>query len=41
MIPILKPEAKASLKSMKKVAKDEGAQALKDIVGGENVKKKF
>ena len=39
MIPILKPVAKASLKSMKKVAKDQGVQALKDIVGGENVKK--
>ena len=38
MIPILKPVAKASLKSMKKVAKDQGVQALKDIVGGENVK---
>ena len=40
VIPILKPVAKASLKSMKKVAKDQGVQALKDIVGGENVKKK-
>ena len=39
VIPILKPVAKASLKSVKKVAKDEGVQALKDIVGGENVKK--
>ena len=26
---------------MKKVAKDQGVQALKDIVGGENVKKSF
>ena len=41
MIPILKPVAKASLKSMKKVAKDQGVQALKDIVGGENVKQIF
>ena len=39
VIPILKPVAKASLKSVKKVAKDQGIQALKDIVGGENVKK--
>ena len=39
VIPILKPVAKASLKSMKKVAKDQGVQLLKDIVGGENVKK--
>ena len=39
VIPILKPVAKASLKSVKKVAKDPGVQALKDIVGGENVKK--
>ena len=38
VIPILKPVAKDSLKSMKKVAKDQGVQALKDIVGGENVK---
>ena len=38
MIPILKPVAKASLKSMNKVAKDQGIQALKDFVGGENVK---
>ena len=38
VIPILKPVAKASLKSMKKGAKDQGVQALKDIVGGENVK---
>ena len=41
VIPILKPVAKASLKSVKKVAKDQGVQALKDIVGGENVKKSF
>ena len=40
VIPILKPVAKASLKSVKKGAKDQGVQALKDIVGGENVKKK-
>ena len=40
-IQILKPVAKASLKSVKKVAKDQGVQALKDIEGGENVKKKF
>ena len=39
VIPILKPVAKASLKSMNKVAKDQGVQALKDIVSGENVKK--
>ena len=39
VIPILKPVAKASLKSVKKVAKDQGVQALKDIVSGENVKK--
>ena len=38
VLPILKPVAKASLKSMKKVAKDQGVQALKDIVG-EDVKK--
>ena len=38
VIPILKPVAKASLKRVKKVAKDQGVQALKDIVGGENVK---
>ena len=31
VIPILKPVAKASLKSVKKVAKDQGVQALKDI----------
>ena len=41
VIPILKPVAKASLKSVKKVAKDQGVQALKDIVGGENVKESF
>ena len=41
VIPILKPFAKASLKSMKKVAKDQGVQALKDIVGGKNLKKSF
>ena len=41
VIPILKPVAKASLKRVKKVAKDQGVQALKDIVGGENVKKSF
>ena len=41
VIPILKPVAKASLTSVKKVAKDQGVQALKDIVGGENVKKSF
>ena len=39
MIPILKPVAKASLKSVKKVAKDQGVQALKNILSGENVKK--
>ena len=39
MIPILKPVAKASLKSVKKVAKDQDVQDLKDIVSGENVKK--
>ena len=40
VIPILKPVAKASLKSVKKdQEKDQGIQALKDIVGGENVKK--
>ena len=39
VIPILKLVAKASLKSVKKVAKDQGVQALKDIVSGENVKK--
>ena len=36
VIPILKPAAKASLKSMKKVAKDKKFQALKEIVVGEN-----
>ena len=35
---ILKPVAKTSLKNKKIVAKDQGVQALKDIVGGENVK---
>ena len=39
MIPSLKPVAKVSLKSENKVAKDQGVQALKEIVGGENVKK--
>ena len=39
MIPILKLVAKASLKGVKKEAKDQGVQALKDIAGGENVKK--
>ena len=37
VIQNLKPVAKASLRSVKKVAKDQGVQALKDIVGGENV----
>ena len=39
VIPILKPVAKASLKSVKKVAKDQGVHTLNYIVGGENVKK--
>ena len=39
MIPISKSVAKTSLKSVKKVAKDQGVLALKDIVSGENVKK--
>ena len=38
VIPILKPVAKAGLQSVKKVAKDQGMKALKDIVRGENVK---
>ena len=41
VILILKPVTKASLKSMKKVAKDQGVQALKCIVGGVNLKKSF
>ena len=32
---------KSKFKSMKKVAKDQGVQALKAIVGVENVKKSF
>ena len=38
VIPMLKPAAKASLRRMKKVAKDQGVKALKEIVGGVNVK---
>ena len=38
VIPIIKPVAKASLKVMKNVAKDQEAQALKEIAGGVNVK---
>ena len=38
VIPIIKPVAKASLKSMKNVVKDQEAQALKEIAGGVNVK---
>ena len=38
VIPFLRPAAKASLKSMKKVAKDQVVQALKEIVVGENSK---
>ena len=37
VIPILKLVAKASLQSVKKVGKDQGVKALKEIVGGENV----
>ena len=36
--PILKPMAKIGLQSAKKVAKEHGVQALKDITSGQNVK---
>ena len=38
MAPILKPMAKIGLQSAKKVAKEHGVQALKDITSGQNVK---
>ena len=38
MSPILKPMAKLGLQSAKKVAKEHGIQALKEIANGQNVK---
>ena len=38
VVPILKPLAKVGIQSAKKVAKDQGVKALKDIVAGRNVK---
>ena len=38
VIPILKPLAKVGIQSAKKVAKDQGVKALKDIVAGRNFK---
>ena len=38
VVPILKPQAKVGIQSAKKVAKDQGIKALKDIVAGRNVK---
>ena len=38
VVPILKPLAKFGIQSAKKVAKDQGVKALKDIVAGRNVK---
>ena len=38
MAPISKPMAKLGLQSAKKVAKEHGIQALKEIVSGQNVK---
>ena len=38
VVPILKPLAKVGFQSAKKVAKDQGVKALKDIVAGRNVK---
>lgn len=38
VVPILKPLAKVGIQSAKKVAKDQGIKALKDIVSGQNVK---
>ena len=38
VVPILKPLAKVGIQSSKKVAKDQGVKALKDIVAGRNVK---
>lgn len=36
--PILKPMAKAGIQSAKKVAKEHGVKALKEIIKGKNVK---
>ena len=36
--PILKPLAKVGIQSAKRVAKDHGIKALKDIAEGQNVK---
>lgn len=36
--PILKPAAKLGLQSIKKVAKEQGIQALQDVMAGKNVK---
>lgn len=38
VIPILKPIAKAGLQSIKKVAQDQGVDALRDIMEGQNIK---
>ena len=38
VVPILKPLAKVGIQSAKKVAKDQGVKALKDIVASRNVK---
>ena len=38
VVPILKPLAKVGIQSAKKVSKDQGVKALKDIVSGQNVK---
>ena len=38
VVPILKPLAKVGIQSAKKVAKDQGVKASKDIVAGRNVK---
>ena len=38
VVPILKPLAKVGIQSAKKVSKDQGVKALKDIVAGRNVK---
>ena len=38
IVPILKPVAKAGLRSAKKVVKEQGISALRDMVSGQNVK---
>lgn len=38
VMPILKPVAKAGLQSIKHVAKDQGINALRDIMQGQNIK---